>query len=128
MRQGTVKWYNGKKCFGFVSPDVANETGNKEDVFIHSSALRDSDLRFLNEGDVITFDDEDRGGKLSAINVKLVKRDEESAKRFQDRRSERRSSYGDRDGGRRFGGDRDRGRDRDNREGGGFLGGFFKKK
>ena len=112
MRQGTVKWYNGKKCFGFVAPDVANDAGNKEDVFIHSSALREADLRFLNEGDIITFDDEDRGGKLSAINVKLVKRDEESAKRFQERRTERRSSYGDRDGGERKG----------------FLGGFFKKK
>ena len=117
MRQGTVKWYNGKKCFGFVAPDVPNEAGNQEDVFIHSSALRDADLRFLNEGDIITFDDEDRGGKLSAINVKLVKRDEESAKRFQERRTERRGSYGD----------RDRGGD-DRRGGGGFLGGFFKKK
>jgi len=121
MRQGTVKWYNGKKCFGFVAPDVPNEAGNQDDVFIHSSALRDADLRFLNEGDIITFDDEDRGGKLSAINVKLVKRDEESAKRFQERRTERRGSYGDRD-------DRGGRGDRGDRNSGGFLGGFFKKK
>jgi cold shock protein len=93
MRQGKVKWYNGKKCFGFVSPDTPNEAGNQEDVFVHSSALRAADLRFLNEGDVIEFDDEDRNGKLSAINLKLVTRDEESAKRFQERRAERRTQW-----------------------------------
>ena len=93
MRQGKVKWYNGKKCFGFIAPDVANEAGNKEDVFVHASALHAADLRFLNEGDVVTFDDEERNGKLSATNLKLVSRDEESAKRFQERRNERRSQY-----------------------------------
>jgi len=114
MRQGTVKWYNGKKCFGFVSPDTPNEAGNQDDVFVHSSALRAADLRFLNEGDKITFDDEERNGKLSAINVALVSRDEESAKRFQERRSERRNSWQDRDGGDDRGGKK------------GFLG-MFKK-
>ena len=114
MRQGKIKWYNGKKCFGFVAPETPNEAGNQDDVFVHASALRTADLRFLNEGDVITFDDEERNGKLSAINVNLVSRDEESARRFQERRSERRGQY-DRDG--------DRGEKR-----GGFLGGIFKKK
>ena len=108
-----MKWYNGKKCFGFVAPDTPNEAGNQDDVFVHASALHSADLRFLNEGDIITFDDEERNGKLSAINVKLVSRDEESARRFQERRSERRSQYGPRDGG---------GEKR------GFLGGIFKKK
>jgi len=111
MRQGKVKWYNGKKCFGFVAPETANDAGNKDDVFVHASALRAADLRFLNEGDVITFDDEERGGKLSAINITLVSRDEESARRFQERRHEHRSHYDD-DGGEKRG----------------FLGGIFKKK
>ena len=115
MRQGKVKWYNGKKCFGFVAPETPNEAGNQDDVFVHSSALRAADLRFLNEGDIITFDDEERNGKLSAINVVLVTRDEESAKKFQERRSERRSQYHkDHEGGEK--------------RGGGFLGGIFKKK
>jgi len=113
MRQGKVKWYNGKKCFGFVAPETPNDAGNQDDVFIHSSALRAADLRFLNEGDVITFDDEERNGKLSAINVKLVSRDEESAKRFQERRNERRSQYQ---------------RDDDRGERRGFLSGIFGKK
>jgi CspA family cold shock protein len=116
MRQGTVKWYNGKKCFGFVAPDTANEAGNKEDVFVHSSALHAANLRFLNEGDVITFDDEDRNGKLSAINVKLISRDEESAKKFRERQSERHSSW-----------DHENGHRDDNGERRGFFGKIFKK-
>ena len=110
-----MKWYNAKKCFGFVAPETPNEAGNQDDVFVHSSALHAADLRFLNEGDVITFDDEERNGKLSAINIKLISRDEESAKRFQERRSERRSHYDD-----------DRGGDRGEKRGG-FLGKIFKK-
>ena len=122
MRQGKVKWYNGKKCFGFVAPDTANDAGNQDDVFIHSSALRAADLRFLNEGDVIEFDDEERNGKLSAINIKMITRDEESARRFQERRSEHRTQYPrERSDYHHGGGDRRGG-------GGGFLGGIFKKK
>ena len=30
MRQGKVKWYNGKKCFGFITPDAPNENGNTD--------------------------------------------------------------------------------------------------
>ncbi|MDR2770144.1 MAG: cold shock domain-containing protein [Rickettsiales bacterium] len=99
MRQGKMKWYNGKKCFGFVAPDTPNEAGNQDDVFVHASALHTADLRYLNEGDVITFDDEERGGKLSATNVKLVSRDEESARRFSEHRGERRPKWEDKDGG-----------------------------
>ncbi len=88
MRQGKVKWYNGKKCFGFITPDVENENGNKEDVFVHSTALRAADIRFLNENDVVEFEDEVRNGKLSVTTLKLIKRDEESAKKFQERRNE----------------------------------------
>ena len=127
MRQGKVKWYNGKKCYGFVSPETPNESGNKDDVFIHSSSLQAAGIRFLNEGDTIKFGEEMRNGKLSATTVELVARDEESAKRFQERRSsfsgERREG-GFRGGDRREGGFRGndrggfRGERRDNREGG----------
>lgn len=115
MRQGKVKWYNGKKCYGFVAPDTPNDAGNKEDVFIHSSSLRDAGIRFLNEGDVIKFDEEIRNGKLSATKIELISRDEEAAKKFQERRSQFGGERGDR-GDRRDsrGGDRrdDRRRDR----------------
>ena len=121
MRQGKVKWYNGKKCYGFVAPETANDAGNMEDVFIHSSSLHDAGIRFLNEGDVIKFDEEMRGGKLSATKIELVSRDEESAKKFQ----ERRSQFGDRgDRGHDRGDRRDfRGGDRRDSRGGDRRGG-----
>jgi cold shock CspA family protein len=89
MRQGKVKWYNGKKCFGFITPDSPNENGNIEDVFVHSSSLKAADIRFLNENDIVEFEEEvqPRNGKLSVTVLKLIKRDEESAKQFQERRS-----------------------------------------
>ncbi|MFQ6760112.1 MAG: cold-shock protein [Alphaproteobacteria bacterium] len=90
MRQGKVKWYNGKKCFGFIAPDVPNADGNTDDVFVHSSALKDAGIKFLNENDIVEFDEEPRNGKLSVTTIRVVQRDEESAARFQERKAERR--------------------------------------
>ena len=72
MRQGKVKWYNGKKCFGFITPDTPNENGNTDDVFVHSSALKAAGIRFLNENDIVEFEEEVRNDKQSktANNVK----------------------------------------------------------
>ncbi len=112
MRQGTVKWYDGKKCFGFITP-----VDGGEDVFVHSSVIKAADLRFLNEGDEVAFDTEDRNGKLSVSKLELIKRNEESAKKFAERRGPRREGGfgGDRRGGgdrRREGGDRREGGER----------------
>ena len=90
MRQGKVKWYNGKKCFGFITPDTPNENGNTDDVFVHSSALKEAGIRFLNENDIVEFDEEVRNDKLSVTKLVLVQRDEESARLFHERRAERR--------------------------------------
>ena len=90
MRQGKVKWYNGKKCFGFIAPDTPNADGNTDDVFVHSSALRAAGIRFLNENDIVEFEEEPRNGKLSVTSLTLIQRDEESARLFQERRAERR--------------------------------------
>ena len=96
MRQGKVKWYNGKKCFGFIAPDTPNADGNTDDVFVHSSSLKEAGLRFLNEGDIVEFEEEVRNDKLSVTTIKLIQRDEESAKRFQERRAERRRAIEER--------------------------------
>ena len=96
MRQGKVKWYNGKKCFGFISPDTPNEDGNTDDVFVHSSSLKAAGIRFLNENDIVEFEEEVRNGKLSATTIAVVQRDEESARRFQERRAERRRAIEER--------------------------------
>lgn len=98
MRQGKVKWYNGKKCFGFIAPDTPNADGNTDDVFVHSNSLKAADLRFLNENDIVEFEEEVRNGKLSVTTIKLIQRDEEAAKRFQERRAERRRAREDRKG------------------------------
>lgn len=68
MANGTVKWFNEGKGFGFVQP----ESGSK-DVFIHISALERSGLRSLNEGQTITFDiEQDRTGRGAATNIVLA--------------------------------------------------------
>ncbi len=68
MSQGTVKWFNAQKGFGFIQPD----DGSK-DVFVHISAVERSGLGQLNEGQKIKFDIE-RGqqGKLAAANLQAV--------------------------------------------------------
>ena len=66
---GTVKFFNHSRGFGFVSPD----DGSK-DVFIHATALEAAGISSIDEGDKITFDTEDdkRGRGKQATNVKLA--------------------------------------------------------
>ncbi len=68
MSQGTVKWFNAQKGFGFIQPD----DGSK-DVFVHISAVERAGLGSLNEGQKLSFDLE-RGqqGKTAATNLKSV--------------------------------------------------------
>ena len=49
MMQGTVKWFNGQKGFGFIQPD----DGSK-DVFVHISAVERAGMSTLNEGRPLT--------------------------------------------------------------------------
>ncbi len=68
MANGTVKWFNATKGFGFIEPE-----GGKKDVFVHISALERSGLTSLNDGAKVTFDIEaGRDGRESAINLSLV--------------------------------------------------------
>lgn len=68
MSQGTVKWFNAQKGYGFIQPD----NGGK-DVFVHISAVERAGLNGLNEGQKVSFDEE-RGqqGKTSAVNLKTL--------------------------------------------------------
>ena len=68
MSQGTVKWFNAQKGFGFIQPD-----DGAKDVFVHISAVERSGLGQLNEGQKVSFDLE-RGqqGKTSATNLEAV--------------------------------------------------------
>lgn len=51
MAAGTVKWFNGTKGFGFISPDDGSE-----DVFVHFSAIQSSGYRELVEGQKVEFE------------------------------------------------------------------------
>jgi len=67
MNNGTVKWFNPEKGFGFIS----NDDGSG-DVFVHFSAIQGEGYRTLNEGDRVSFDTEQdpkNSEKLRAINV-----------------------------------------------------------
>lgn len=51
MAQGTVKWFNAEKGFGFISQD-----GGGADVFVHFSAIQSSGYKSLDEGQKVEFD------------------------------------------------------------------------
>ena len=69
MTQGTVKWFNSQKGFGFIQPD----DGGK-DVFVHISAVERAGMHGLNEGQKVSFDvvADRRTGKSSAENLRAV--------------------------------------------------------
>lgn len=67
MRNGTVKWFNETKGYGFIAP-----TDGGDDLFVHFSALKGDGFRTLQEGQHVTFEVE-RGPKgLQAIEVSAV--------------------------------------------------------
>ncbi|MGT2802627.1 cold shock protein (beta-ribbon, CspA family) [Streptococcus henryi] len=66
MTQGTVKWFNAEKGFGFIS----SETG--EDVFAHFSAIQSNGFKTLEEGQKVTFDVEQGQRGLQATNITKV--------------------------------------------------------
>ena len=63
MSNGTVKFFNDSKGFGFITP----EDGSK-DVFVHVNGLIDE----INEGDKVSYDVEEGPKGLNASNVKVV--------------------------------------------------------
>jgi CspA family cold shock protein len=68
MANGTVKWFNSTKGFGFIQPD----SGGK-DVFVHISAVERSGLTGLADNQKVTFDVEaGRDGRESAVNLELA--------------------------------------------------------
>ena len=63
MEQGTVKWFNADKGFGFIT----REDGN--DVFVHFSAIQGDGFKTLDEGQSVTFDVEESDRGPQAVNV-----------------------------------------------------------
>jgi len=63
MTNGTVKFFNNVRGFGFISPD-----DGEKDVFVHKSDLVDE----ITEGDKVSYDVEESEKGLNAINVKVI--------------------------------------------------------
>ena len=66
MQQGTVKWFNAKKGFGFISD------AEGKDVFVHFSGIAGEGYKSLEEGQNVTFDITEGNRGLQAVNVTVA--------------------------------------------------------
>ena len=62
MKEGTVKFFNTEKGFGFI------KTNNGQDIFVHSTGLIDE----INEGDQVQFKTQEGNRGPSAVNVQVI--------------------------------------------------------
>jgi len=70
MQQGTVKWFNADKGYGFISNDDGSE-----DVFVHFSAIQTDGFKTLEEGQKVQYDvepDPKNSAKSRAVNVQSL--------------------------------------------------------
>jgi CspA family cold shock protein len=68
MPVGTVKWFNPAKGYGFIAPD-----DGQKDVFVHVSAVEQSGMSNLQEGQRVSFElEKGQQGKVAAVNLKAV--------------------------------------------------------
>lgn len=69
MATGKVKWFDGKKGFGFIQPDAGGS-----DVFVHISAVKESGLDTLLENQSVDYEEkmDPRRNKTNAVNLKVA--------------------------------------------------------
>ena len=67
MATGTVKWFNPKKGYGFIAP----EEGDK-DIFVHITAVQAAGMNKLDEGQKLSYDAEEKDGKVSAVHLQAA--------------------------------------------------------
>lgn len=84
MTTGTVKFFNENKGYGFIAPD-----GGGTDAFVHISAVENSGMRTLRENQRVSYElQEDRRGKMAAVNLKPAEDLVEATARATDQQSE----------------------------------------
>ena len=66
MKQGTVKWFNEEKGFGFI------EVAGEQDIFVHFSSIKKDGFKTLKEGDKVEFEVEDGARGPQAANVVVL--------------------------------------------------------
>lgn len=66
MANGTVKWFNQTKGYGFIQPEDGSS-----DVFVHISAVERAGMNNLNEGQKLSYDLEQNRGRTAATNLQL---------------------------------------------------------
>lgn len=66
MKQGTVKWFNNQKGYGFITDD------DGEDVFVHYSAIKMDGFKSINEGARVEFEVTQGEKGAQALNVSVV--------------------------------------------------------
>jgi len=64
---GTVKWFNPKKGYGFISPDAGGK-----DVFVHISAVEQAGFDGLDDGQRIGYEISPKNDRSSAVNLRAV--------------------------------------------------------
>lgn len=64
MQSGKVKWYNADKGFGFIN----------ENIFVHAKELKKSNVRELNPGDEVSFDEQAGERGPVAVNIQITRR------------------------------------------------------
>ena len=67
MATGVVKWFNATKGYGFIQPDAGGG-----DVFVHISAVEQSGLNGLNDGQKVSFELKTERGKTAATELQLI--------------------------------------------------------
>ena len=67
MGQGTVKWFNDEKGYGFISPDEGSE-----DLFVHHTGIAGSGFKSLDEGTKVTYEASQGKKGMQADNVSLA--------------------------------------------------------
>ena len=67
MSNGKIKWFNPTKGYGFIE----NDAGGK-DIFLHVSALEQSGIDTLEEGEAVSFEIGDNRGKENAVNITKI--------------------------------------------------------